>query len=222
MRVPESRSYVPVVLGFDPGFAKLGWVQVAIFPDREEVLAMGIVSTEKSSVKRKVLAADDNVRRGREVADAVKGLFSIGQYNQGTLVVPATQDADGKRIRKHRVLSAYPTVRAVCAESMSFPRNASAAAKMAITWGVLIDRLFETNMPLVQSTPQEIKDALCGVKSASKEEVRDAVVKRYGQGLHAMLKGYAGGDHNHAFDALAAVVAGLDSDVIRMARKMAA
>jgi crossover junction endodeoxyribonuclease RuvC len=176
------------VLGIDPGFSSLGYAVVQIHPVRETVLEIGVIHTEKSGAKRNVLAADDNLRRARELFQALNPKMAW--------------------------------VRAICAESMSFPRHAPSAAKVAMSWGVLAALAEFRGLPIVQASPQEVKKAVCGAKSASKEEVQQALQMRYGSppGMEEISKG----DMEHAFDALAAVVCCLDSEVVRMARKLAA
>lgn len=176
------------VLGIDPGFASVGYAVVCLHPVRETVMKIGVIHTEKSGVKQNVLAADDNLRRAREVFTALN------------------------------LQTAWVT--ALCAESMSFPRNSQAAAKVAMTWGVIAALAEWKGFPIVQASPQAIKKVLCGAKNASKEDVQQALQMRYGKvpGMEELSKG----DMEHAFDALAAVVCCLDSEVVRMARKMAA
>jgi crossover junction endodeoxyribonuclease RuvC len=176
------------VLGIDPGFASVGIAVVRLHPVRETVMQLGVLHTAKSGVKQNVLAADDNLRRARELFDALN------------------------------LHMAWVTV--ICAESMSFPRNSQAAAKVAMAWGVIASLAQWKGLPIVQASPQTIKKAVCGVKSASKEDVQQALRMRYGEmpGVAELAKG----ELEHAFDALAAVVCCLDSEVVRMARKMAA
>ena len=183
--MPDDALYV---LGLDPGFASLGYALVALHPVRETILSMGVIRTSKSTAKQGVLAADDNLRRARE-------LWSL--INQQLTAVEV-----------------------ICAESMSFPRNSQAAAKVAMSWGVIAALAEQRGLPIVQASPQAIKKSLCGVKSASKEEVQAALTARYG--ALPLDPKVPKGEHEHAFDALAAVVCCLDSEVLRMARKLSA
>ena len=48
----------------------------------------------------------------------------------------------------------------VCAESMSFTRDASVAAKIGMTWGAIGALCEEANAPLVQMSPQAVRKAL--------------------------------------------------------------
>lgn len=178
------------VLGLDPGFANLGYSIMEVASWGQKIHDAGVFQTEKSDKKRKVLAADDNFRRGREVAKFLNDLAD--KWN----------------------------VSALCAESMSFPRNASAAAKMAITWGVIASIAERRRLAVVQASPQEIKLALCGNKAASKEDIQVAVEKSYP--VLPLLGGTARSYHEHAYDSVAAIVTGLDSEVMRVVRNMVA
>lgn len=180
-----------LVLGIDPGFASIGIALVRLLPESEEIEYLGLIRTEKSSAKRKVLAADDNFQRSRLISRRLIELMDRG-------------------------------VSLVCAESMSFPRNASAAAKMSLCWGALAALAELRQLPVVQASPSEIKKKVCGEKTASKEDVEAAMVRRYGGGVEKFLNasGVTKTTREHPVDALAAVVACLDSEVVRMARRV--
>ncbi len=197
---------IPVVVGFDPGFASCGFAVVQLFPAYETVLEMGVIRTSKSDKKTKTFAADDNLRRCREVAKEVERLLMQGTIE--TLPSGASHH--------------YWSRRAVCAEAMSFPRSASVAAKMAMTWGVLVANVERAKLPLLQATPQEMKVKLTGRKDASKEDVEAALKKKYGKAIARHVKGIPPSLHEHAYDALASIVTCLDSEVIRMVRTMSA
>lgn len=177
----------PLVLGVDPGLAFFGWSFVRLMSN--EVESLGVIRTEKSDAKRKVLASDDNLRRARDLAVALHGLCST---------------------RK---------VVAICAESMSYPRNASTVAMIGIAWGVIAKLSADLDVPVVQESPQGVKKALCGKRDASKEEVEDAVLGLYPES-GGLLGKLPRSIHNHAFDSLAAIVACKDSEVLRMARSL--
>jgi crossover junction endodeoxyribonuclease RuvC len=189
-------------LGFDPGFASLGWAAVEVLPESVRVIDMGVIETEPSPKKRRQLQADDNVRRAREIDASLVKLFA-----------------------EHR-----PGV--VCAESMSFPRNSAAAAKMAMAWGVIVSRT--GSLPLLQASPQEIKMSVCGAKSASKDDVESVLRARFNRPAFSepettypsTLEVRTISKMNplisdHAWDALGAVVACLGSDLIRGLRRNA-
>lgn len=181
----------PRILGLDPGFANIGWGVVELHPTNpaeDAILSCGVFRTEKSDKKRQVAASDDNLRRGREITAELQKLIEL--HN----------------------------VSAICAESMSFPRNASAAAKVAMCWGVVAALVHQKRLPLSQSSPQEIKRLLCGKKDASKEDVAAAVRKRY-PAIGPMVEEVIPSAREHAFDAVAAILASLEtSDVVRVLR----
>jgi crossover junction endodeoxyribonuclease RuvC len=141
--------------------------------------------------------------------------------------------------KKHRVLAADDAVRRVrllsgrllaligehgpvafCAEAMSSPRSASSAAKLAMSWGALATVAEVAGLPVVAASPQAIKVAVAGNGAASKLDVQAGLIERFGDA--EMFDAINRGEREHAADALAAVVACLDSDVIRLARRLAA
>jgi crossover junction endodeoxyribonuclease RuvC len=178
------------VLGIDPGFASCGVALVRLMPIDEKVVALAVIRTVKDNAKRRTYAADDNLRRARELHRVIDDLIV----------------ANG--------------VRAIAAEAMSFPRNASNSAKMALCWGVLVSIAEARGLPIVQASPQALKRAVTGSTTASKDEVEFALLKRFGNDLEDLFTG-PDGQREHAFDALAAVVACLDSDVLRALRPRA-
>lgn len=183
------------VLGVDPGFASVGYAVVELFPSGEQVLETRVFRTAKSDAKLNTLAADDTVRRTREIAKDLEQMLE------------RLMNCEGDR----RLV-------AICAEAMSYPRNAVVAAKMAMTWGVLAANAERRNLALVQASPQQVKKAVCGTGSASKDEVATALVTRYREipGIAELPRTL----REHAYDALAAVVCCLGSEVVRMARAL--
>ena len=179
------------VLGADPGFASFGYTVVELLPDSEQILAINVIRTKKDERKGKVLASDDNFRRTRAIYSALKG-----------------------------VLQEYPIV-ALTAEAMSYPRNAAAAGKMSLAWGVIASLAEEFQLPTAQATPQRIKKTLCGNIKATKEEVQDELRRRYKGQFFGFQEALPKTQWEHGFDAVGSVVTCLDSDVLRMARGMA-
>lgn len=179
------------VLGIDPGFARCGVAIVELAPLSERVRSVAVIETSPSSKKIGVLATDDNFRRGRELAGRL------------TTIVESFKPA------------------VIAAESMSFPRDSSSAAKVAMCWGVLCAIAYRYNLPLIQASPKQIKKVLCGVSTASKSEVQSALIERYSSAFDRFTSDYPFTKREHGFDAVGAVVACLDSEVIRMARGMA-
>lgn len=180
------------VLGIDPGFANVGYTLMDLTNDKEVIVGSGVIRTVKSYKKGRVRAADDNVRRTREISHSLLGLLATGTPEK---------------------------VRVICAEAMSFPRNASNAAKMAMTWGVIVSFAELWQIPILQASPREIKMISCGTGAASKEQVEAAMLLRYPEmtditaNLGATLR-------EHAFDSAGAIVACLNTDEIRMLRSI--
>jgi len=107
----------------------------------------------------------------------------------------------------------------VCVEAMSWPRHARATAAMALAWGAL-SPLIMARPFVVARTPQVIKRAVTGKKSATKEEVQQALTVRFPE-LPVVLREVARSRWEHPADALGAVVACLDSDEVRAMAKAA-
>jgi crossover junction endodeoxyribonuclease RuvC len=176
------------VLGVDPGLANMGVAAVELTSDGESICEVSVFSTVKSTKKQNVNASSDTIRRARTLSLELANFFE-----------------------RHR-----PCVVAV--EAMSFPRNASSAAKTAVSWGLLVSEVRRYNIPIVQASPQEMKRALCGKVSASKLEVQEVLKARHPDAFHDFVREYPKRQHEHGFDAVGAVVACLDSEVMRMAR----
>lgn len=156
----------------------------------ERIEAAGVLRTAKSHERRRILAVDDNVRRTRELVVSLRGV--LGRFD----------------------------VAAICAESMSHVRNASASAKVSLAWGVVITLAEQLCIPLLQASPQEVKFRVTGAKSASKDEVAFSVRKQIGD-LDPRLDDVPDGLHEHAYDAAAVALACMSSDVVRALRRAA-
>lgn len=185
------------VLGLDPGFANIGYAVVLLNPSGTLTpVNMGVLRTEKSDAKRNSLASDDNVRRAREIHGFLRDLLRDGPHG---------------------------LVRAICAETMSFPRSSSVAAKMAMCWGVIAALSAEFDIPVLQATPQGLKLKVSGAKTASKDDVQKALEHTFGRRkLADLCKGTPPSLQEHPFDALGSVLACSDSEVLRVARRMSA
>jgi Holliday junction resolvasome RuvABC endonuclease subunit len=107
----------------------------------------------------------------------------------------------------------------VCVEAMSWPRHAKATAAMALAWGAL-SPLIMARPFVVARTPQVVKRAVTGRKTATKEEVLAELTKRF-PNLPHVLRNVARSRWEHPSDALAAVVASLDSEEVRAMRAVA-
>jgi Holliday junction resolvasome RuvABC endonuclease subunit len=114
----------------------------------------------------------------------------------------------------------YSPVVAIAAEAMSFPRNASNAAKMALSWGVIAAISEALQLPIVQSSPKEVKRAVASDPGASKEEVMAALIGKYPGQFDRFMATSPKADLEHGFDAAATVIAGLPSEAIQVARRI--
>jgi Holliday junction resolvasome RuvABC endonuclease subunit len=164
------------------------------------------------------------------------GLTNFGYaVIQGTRLIDIgvhrTDKSDAKRkvlasddnTRRIRELAAFAWAkwhgerRVICAESMSFPRNSSSAAKMAMTWGVIVTLAHVTDSPLLQASPQEVKKFVCQKKDASKKEIEGAVVALYPKATTLLEEQRIAQTYReHAYDALAVAITCRNSDTVRM------
>lgn len=179
-----------LVLGIDPGFSSLGFAVVQVEAENLKPIQLGVVRTEKSNAKANVLASDDNVRRIREISATIYSLME-GKF-------------------------------ALCSESQSWPRNAGSSAKVGMAWGAIAGFSEILDIPILQVSPMGLKKAITGNKSATKEEVMAALNARFGRDFGAELvkQGVPASQHEHAYDALGAVVAMENSETFRLARRM--
>jgi len=180
------------VLGIDPGFASIGLAVVRLTDIGEQPELLKVFSTEKSAKKLNVMASADNVRRARELSDVITSL--IERYN----------------------------IKLICAESMSFPRSSSIAAKMAMCWGAMSAISQIKNIPILQATPMQIKKKICGVKSASKADIEESIRIKYGDIIETLIENehICKTEREHPIDALAAIVACSESETFMMMHQM--
>lgn len=157
--------------------------------DLDPLRPIGLGVIRTAKDSRKVLATVDLHRRGQQIARALT-----------------------------EILAAYP-VGVCCAESISWVRSASTMAGVGRAWGVIDAVLEARGIGLVQASPQEIKQAVCGRKSASKAEILDALDERFAGAIRRELRAIRATTlHEHPVDAIGAVVACLDRDEVRIAR----
>ena len=188
--VREADAPTCNILGVDPGFANFGLAVASLKGDGlGSLLYMNVLSTEKSTKKENSYSSEDSVRRASLIFES---LASIVQQ--------------------------YAPV-AICAESMSFPRSSSVSHKMGIGWGVLISVAASKNIPILHASPQAIKQAVHGTKVATKVEVKQGVLRVFGNHSIALVHHLAAGAHEHPFDAAAAILAQNSNPLIMIARK---
>lgn len=182
-----------VILGLDPGLASCGWALLAPGEGEGRVLGMGVVRTSKSHLKRQVLSSADDFRRSRELASQLAAVRGA-----------------------HRVV-------AFAIEAMSLPRSSTVASKIGRAYGVIAGLATAWDVPVVEASPQDVKFAVCGRKTASKSDIIEALAERYesSEAIATFQDTKARGLWEHAFDALGAIVACRSSDVLRAMSTMA-
>ena len=176
------------VVGIDSGLATCGIAVLRLLPAGEELVYTGVFTSKPSDRKQAVRAADDLARRARELAVVLSSV-----------------------LEQHRPI-------AIAIEAPSWPRNAGSAAKMGAAFGVVFALAQRFDLPLVQASPMDVKKAVTGRKTASKDEVVLAVETRF----PAITWPPQTGLWEHAADAVGVVLACLDSEPLRMARRLCA
>jgi Holliday junction resolvasome RuvABC endonuclease subunit len=124
-------------------------------------------------------------------------------------------------VRRARLLTkklspGMATAQCVCAEAMSYPRSSATASKLGISWGVVAALAERHGVPIVQKPPQDLKWAVAGSRTASKGQIRAALSMHYPSSMEAFEKaGVTASKAEHCWDALGAIVACLDTDIVR-------
>lgn len=184
-----------LILGIDPGFKNVGVTVVDIEPERPVVKLLTVLETKKSKAKQNVYAAADNVRRAQEIARALKSV--VDRFGPENFV-------------------------GLCSESQQFVRNAMVNVQVAMTWGIVVGVAESLKLSIIQIPPGALKTATAGNRTASKTEVQDALNASFGRNaLQSVLtEGVTADLMEHCYDALGAVVAAMDSELVRMIRRM--
>ena len=190
-----------LLLGIDVGLRRFGVAAVLVEEGQPRLQGVWCFRTEKSNKKSQVLASSDNVRRGRELWDMLEqNNWAMTQFHGD-----------------HPESYWFNGASCICCEAESHPRNASAAAKVALAKGILIAWSECHQIPLVEVSVTQIKMATAGKASASKLEVQEGVARRVGfENLPELLAAMPKGQREHAADAAGAVIASLGSDLVRM------
>jgi crossover junction endodeoxyribonuclease RuvC len=111
--------------------------------------------------------------------------------------------------------------KAIACESMSFPRNASSAVKLGVSWGVVASVSQQLDIPVFQESPQDIKKCLCGKKSAGKKEIMEKILTLYPRHRWPKHQGKINlSEFNHIADAVAAGITCFGEREIQLAIKM--
>lgn len=180
-----------VVMGIDPGFAHLGVSVAEVDATSIRFKVARVITTEKNTKKANVRVASDNTDRVRCLAHELIDL--VGEWD--------------------------PEV--ICAESLSAMRNASAAAKNAMTWGAIVAIADAAGIPIVELSPQDIQRGIGGPKSPTKAQIQARMEELQPELAGLWPRGERGGTGliEHAADSAAALVAGCRDNLIVALRK---
>lgn len=178
------------IVGIDSGLATFGYCIVRL-GEPDVVENVQVLRTERSAEKRRIRVADDT-------ADRIS-------YLAGEL---------------HEVLKRTPDVVALCVEAVALPYGklqTSVVSALGRARGIVDTLAVVHGLPVVEEQPQFLKKLATGTKSASKEDVQTALEARFPElgALWPPQKTL----REHAGDAVAAALAGLQSDVVKAARR---
>ncbi len=181
------------VLGIDPAL-NFGWCIAEITHDSFRPVSLGSVLTESKKKKLRILQADDDDRRIREIWKPV--VFHAAHYN----------------------------VVAICAELPHGAKSARAATALGIAKGITTCISLHLDLALSITNPKALKKAVTGRANASKDDVRSSLETMFPAVCQLWPTDSKGrileGQTEHAADALGAIVACADSQAITTARKM--
>lgn len=200
----------PIVLGVDCGLAKLGYAFVQL-GDKWNVRALGCITTAPATAKAGITASADLARRARNIHVALCNLC----VENGMPLVICAEAFSYPRV-PGKVRGTCPRCKRSGSSIMPKP-----VAQLGYGWGVLCSLANEMReAPIAQVSPQDIKKALCGRGNATKADVQEQLKIHFRQ--MALFEKLNKGHVEHAADALGAIVACRDTEIMRMARRQAA
>lgn len=139
------------VLAVDAGFAHMGWVVVDLMPQRDQVIDYGVVTTEKNAARKRALrVADDDVERCRILLTAIKQLVQMHMPQGAVVEIP---HGGSQGARANRTMGMATCVVATLPSILGVPTE----------W----------------VTPREVKLAMTSNPSATKEDMIQAVSRRW-------------------------------------------
>jgi crossover junction endodeoxyribonuclease RuvC len=139
-----------IIVGIDPGFANIGLAAVELLQPAGSILnGIKLLKTAPSAKKLRLAAADDESRRLAEIEDALIAFFDA-----------------------HK-----PDIVAI--ENPPWGKNAQAVKSCALMWGAAHCLCRTRGLVLINVSSQEIKKSVTGNRSASKEDVFDAIKAMY-------------------------------------------
>lgn len=174
-----------LILCLDLALANTGAAVVKLTPEGdllEYVETIHTEKTDKTSMRRaKMRVSSDEWRRTKELCQGLERLIQV--------------------YRPAHVFIECPT---------GGSKSANAARSMAVARGAACAVISSTNVPVTLVTPFEAKQAATGSKSASKEDVKQAVLARFPK-FDKWIKGKSGkivaSLNEHAYDAVSVYMA---------------
>jgi Holliday junction resolvasome RuvABC endonuclease subunit len=177
---------MPHIIGIDTGFASFGLADLQFGGGGVLELLRATVLRTEKSAKKKEVLAASD--KLRRVAELSTGL---SEWLDDDVV-------------------------AICCESMSLPRQAAVSCMIGLAFGMLGALAQQRDIPILQVSPQNLKLAVAGSKSATKDEVIAAVSKMFPKTPWPKATGL----HEHMADAIGAVIACLQHPTILAVKKM--
>lgn len=147
-------------------------------------VACGLIHTTPQAKKRKVRVADDNALRSAQIAREL-----------------------------HDVIQAHGIAGVVGELPSGGAQSAKAASQMAMATAIVASVVELLGLPSDWATPTEVKVALCGSKTASKDDMMAEARRRYGN-MVAFPKSKS--VFEHIADSIGAYLALRDGNVIRV------
>ena len=137
-----------IILSLDPGFVATGILVYSV--EKDEIIYLETVETQKSNKKNKLRVADDDYRRLQEIACKIEQI--------------------AKKYAPDLVIFEIPHGGA---------RNGRAARAMGLVTGLMAGTMATLNLPTEIYSPADCKKATTGKLNASKSEVERAVLNRF-------------------------------------------
>jgi Holliday junction resolvasome RuvABC endonuclease subunit len=139
------------MLGVDIGFVKTGWALGEIIGDGEyHIRAVGCIATERDAHKKALRVADSDVERCQII---VRELMKVIHEHQPRSMVVELPHGGARGARALRCMGMATALAAAMAEFLALP----------VEW----------------VTPGEVKKAVVGKRSGSKDSIKDAVRADY-------------------------------------------
>jgi len=174
-----------IVIGIDTGFANTGLVAAENNDTCYKVRGWYMCKTEKESKKRNIFVASDDVRRVQESVRAVKEF--VRQHNPKAVAIELPT-AGAKGARAHR--------------------------DMGVATGSIATIVELLSLPAVFVTPTDVKVAVTGKKSASKDVIMETIRSIYTDVEWPKTKG----KFEHVADAMGALMAAQHSELFKLVR----